>query len=48
MVQAIELKLVEKEARETELIKELEQAREIQIMIANKMKDDMNHVRDEW
>ena len=48
MVQSIELKLVEKEARETELIKELEQAREIQIMIANKMKDDMNHVRDEW
>ena len=28
--------------------KEIEQAREVQIMIAHKMKEDINHVRDEW
>ena len=48
MLQAIEIRLAEKETRELELIRELEQAREVQIMIANKMKDDINHVRDEW
>ena len=48
MLQAIEIRLAEKEARELELIRDLEQAREVQIMIANKMKDDINHVRDEW
>ena len=48
MLQAAEIRLAEKETRENELIRELEQAREVQIMIANKMKDDINHVRDEW
>ena len=48
MLQAVEIRLAEKETRENELIRELEQAREVQIMIANKMKDDINHVRDEW
>ena len=48
MIAAIEAKLSEKEAREVELLKELEQAREVQIMIANKMKEDIVHVRDEW
>ena len=47
-MEQLEAKLQGRDSRERELVTELEQARELQLVIAAKMKEDMRLVKDEW